>query len=109
MTDLLVPFSVVAEPSAGTTTVRVTGDLDGATAGAVEAALLRAAAAAPEQHLVLDLRELTFFVSSGLRLVVQWDERRRGAFSVLGLDGPMGRVVGLVELEDLDCFALDAA
>jgi anti-sigma B factor antagonist len=52
--------------------VRPVGELDLDTAPVLEQALT-AARTAGAQHVVLDLRKLTFMDSTGLRLVIRWD------------------------------------
>ena len=56
--------------------LRLTGELDIATVPQVEHAL-EAARRAQAAHLVLDLRELTFIDSSGLRMVILFADRAR--------------------------------
>jgi anti-anti-sigma factor len=60
------------------TTVRLAlqGELDVASAGRVEAELARIEQDAPET-LVLDLRELAFMDSTGLRVIIAADDRAR--------------------------------
>jgi anti-sigma B factor antagonist len=87
--------------------VRVTaaGELDLFTSGALQAQLdeLRAAGFA---HVVLDLRELTFMDSSGVRLIFGEDRRARSAgrrFSLIAGNAQVQRVLsvcGLVERLD---------
>ena len=71
MTDYPIPdaFSVRIEPRGEAAVVVPTGELDLATAPALEAALARAFEA-PGSRVVLDLRELEFIDSSGLRTLL---------------------------------------
>jgi anti-sigma B factor antagonist len=84
--------------------VRVTpnGELDLANAGALQAQLdeLRTAGFA---HVVLDLRELTFMDSSGVRLIFREDRRARSAghrFSLIAGNATVQRVLSVCGLAD---------
>jgi anti-anti-sigma factor len=82
------------------TRVRLRGELDIATAGAVAKRL----AALRERHeaVLLDLEELTFIDASGIRLVVDAaeDSRRDGwVFSVTRGSWPVRRVLELLEID----------
>jgi anti-anti-sigma factor len=72
MTDFRIPdsFSVRTEDHGAATVVVPTGELDLATAPALEAALGRAFGAQGPRRVVLDLRELEFIDSSGLRTLL---------------------------------------
>ncbi len=72
MNDLPIPdaFSVRVEPRGEATVVVPVGELDLATAPALEAALARALETAAGRRVVLDLRELEFIDSSGLRTLL---------------------------------------
>ena len=61
-------------PPAATVVVTVPGELDIANAGAIEAALLGAEASGADE-IVLDLSELRFMGSVGLRLLLDAAER----------------------------------
>jgi anti-sigma B factor antagonist len=71
MSDFPIPeaFSVRIEQRSGASVVVPTGELDLATAPALESALARAFEE-PSEHVVLDLRELEFIDSSGLRTLL---------------------------------------
>ncbi len=71
MSEMPIPeaFTVRVEEHAGAAVVVPTGELDLATAPALEAALTRAFGAAAGR-VVLDLRELEFIDSSGLRTLL---------------------------------------
>ena len=60
-------FSIRIEPHGETAVVVPTGELDLATAPALDAALARALESVGAGRVVLDLRELEFIDSSGLR------------------------------------------
>jgi anti-sigma B factor antagonist len=72
MSDLPIPeaFSVRNEQRGGATVVIPTGELDLATAPSLEAALSRAFEDVRTGRVVLDLRELEFIDSSGLRTLL---------------------------------------
>jgi anti-sigma B factor antagonist len=77
-TEMPPDFAVGAEPMGDAYVVAPVGELDLGTVGAVRSAL---AARPPGCHrLVLDLSALTFFDTSGMRLVVETlqDARQRG-------------------------------
>ena len=92
MTDFPIPeaFSVRIEQRGGASVVVPTGELDLATAPALESALARAFQEATEQ-VVLDLRELEFIDSSGLRTLLtarrQAEDARRSFSLVAGHRG----------------------
>ena len=86
MSEFSIPdaFTVRTEDHAGTAVVVPTGELDLATAPALEAALDRAfASTAP--RVVLDLRELEFIDSSGLRTLLTARKRADEAGSAFPL------------------------
>jgi anti-anti-sigma factor len=72
MSEMPIPeaFSVRTEDHGGTAVVVPTGELDLATAPALEAALGRAFESVGSGRVVLDLRELEFIDSSGLRTLL---------------------------------------
>ena len=69
-------FDVRSTEEGGAVRLAFTGELDLASAGRVEEELERAERAKPE-HIVLDLRGLTFMDSTGLRLITSADTRAR--------------------------------
>lgn len=78
------------------------GELDMANAGALQAQLdeLRAAGFA---HVMLDLRQLTFMDSSGVRLIFREDRRARSAghrFSLIAGSPEVQRVLTVCGLEE---------
>jgi anti-sigma B factor antagonist len=88
MSDFQMPesFSVRTERHGDAAVVVPTGELDLATAPALEAALLRAFQAARAGSVVLDLRELDFIDSSGLRTLLtarRQAENAGAAFSLV--------------------------
>ena len=87
MTDLPIPeaFTVRNERRGGASVVIPTGELDLATAPALEAALSRAFEEGSDR-VVLDLRELEFIDSSGLRTLLtarRRAEQSRARFSLV--------------------------
>ena len=72
------PFEVTIEEHGGAVYARLTGELDISTAPRLEEALLRAEADGPAL-LVIDLSELGFMDSTGLRLLIGADGRAREA------------------------------
>jgi anti-sigma B factor antagonist len=96
------PFSVRQEDHDGALVVIPRGELDLATAPALEAALDRALTAAP--RVVLDLRELEFIDSSGLRALLTARRRAQDAgaeFSLVAGDRGLERtleIAGVLEV-----------
>ena len=69
-------FDLTTETNGGTVRLALSGELDIASADHVEATLARVEEDAPPT-LVLDLRQLAFVDSTGLRIIVAADERAR--------------------------------
>lgn len=98
----MLPFKVERQQSNGNVRVIVHGELDMETGPRAEEELRRAEDAKPPV-LVLDLREVTFFDSTGLQLVLDADVRAREegrTFVVLPGDGEPRRVLELAEVTD---------
>ena len=99
----MLPFSVEREQSSSAARVVIRGELDMETGPRAEEELLRAEAGAPPV-LVLDLRDVTFFDSTGLQLVLDADVRAReeGRQFVVALarDGEPRRILELAEVAD---------
>jgi anti-anti-sigma factor len=96
------PFSCNVTQAGDETTVSPRGELDMATAGAVEAELRRARRAG-SRSILLDLSGLTFMDSSGLHLVTRWvNESSRDGFGFELEPGPpaIQRVFELAALTD---------
>ena len=72
----LEPFRCELEPYRDVVHVRAIGELDMAAVPAVGAQLDELAAAG-FAHVVLDLREVSFMDSAGLRLILAWDAKAR--------------------------------
>jgi anti-sigma B factor antagonist len=87
MSDLPIPeaFTVRNESRADASVVIPTGELDLATAPALEAALARAFEQVGAGRVVLDLRELEFIDSSGLRTLLTARKRADEAGAAFSL------------------------
>lgn len=96
-------FSCEIGRTGDTAWVRPVGELDLDTAPRLEETL----AAVREEggpRLVLDLRDLTFMDSTGLRLVIRWDTAaRRDGFDFAIVPGPdvVQRVIRLTGMDDV--------
>jgi anti-anti-sigma factor len=98
----MLPFSVERHPENDVVRVVVHGELDMETAPRVSEELIAAEADAPAT-LILDLRDVSFFDSSGLQVVLDADVRAREAgrtFVVLPGEGEPRRVLELAEVTD---------
>lgn len=96
----MLPFKVERQQSNGRLRVIVHGELDMETGPRAEEELRRAEETRPPE-LVLDLREVTFFDSTGLQLVLDADVRAREegrTFIVAVGDGEPRRVLELAEV-----------
>jgi len=105
--DLPPSFGIQTHREGAALRLAVHGELDLATAPALEEALRRAGEESP--FVVLDLRELRFLDSTGLRTVLQADARSRAdGHSLVVVRGPepvhrvfvLAGVDGLVRLVD---------
>ena len=86
--------------------VRPIGELDIATVPEVDRQLRRLSEAG-DQHLVLDLRDVSFMDSSGLRLILAWRERsgsHDGDFSIIAGNEVVERVFETTRVRDLLTF-----
>ena len=90
-------FSVSRRRAGDAIVVAPAGEIDLATIDALEAGV--DAALEEAGHLVLDLREVTFIDSAGLRLVLE-TSRKATRFSVVRGPREVQRVFGLVGLEE---------
>lgn len=97
----MTPFDLRVGEQGGTTTVSLAGELDLTTVPEVEAALAKATIG---ERLVVDVRELSFIDSSGVRLLMVLDLRSReqGWLFLLARrpDGPVQKVLELCGFED---------
>src|SRR3954462_12193928 len=99
----MLPFTAERQQSDGSVRVIVRGELDMETGPRAEEELRRAEADAPPT-LVLDVREVTFFDSTGLQLVldaaVRAGEGARRFVLAFGAEGEPRRVLELAEVID---------
>ena len=95
-------FEVSTSRSDGVVRVAVTGDVDTATAGDLERALLSAAEQAAAVHV--DLGKVSFIDSSGLRALIvarQAALDASGTFGIVATTPAVDRLLRLTGLEDL--------
>jgi anti-anti-sigma factor len=98
----MLPFTVERQLQSDRIRLVVRGELDLETGPRLREELLIAEADAP-RVLVLDLRDVSFFDSTGLELVLDAEVRAREAgrtFVVLPGDGEPRRVLELAEVAD---------
>jgi anti-anti-sigma factor len=98
----MVPFALERQLSSGVARIAVRGELDLSTGPRLEEEVRRIEAEGPKV-LVLDLREVTFFDSTGLQLVLDADVRAREegrTFVVAPGDGEPRRILELAEVAD---------
>jgi anti-anti-sigma factor len=98
------PFTVDVAEDAGRVRITARGELDLATAGQLEEALLPQVRQG--RHAVLDLRELDFMDSSGVRVVVTAHTaavEHEGRLTLVrgGARSPVGRVLEVSGLEGM--------
>ena len=97
-------FSVTRRPSGDAVVVAPVGEIDLATVDALAQAL--GAARTESEHVVLDLREVTFIDSAGLRLVLE-SSQAGGTFAVVRGPHEVQRVFELVGLDERRLAMLD--
>jgi anti-sigma B factor antagonist len=100
--DGTAPFAIrVARGPAGQTVISVTGDLD-----LVSSELMRGelGAVPAGASVVLDLREVDFCDSAGLRVLIDAELRARTEGGTLRLAAPGPALVRLLELTGVDGF-----
>ena len=98
----MVPFTVERQLSNGTARILVRGELDMETGPRLDEEIRDVEAQRPAV-LVLDLRDVSFFDSTGLQLVLDADVRAREEgrrFVVLPGDGEPMRILELAEVAD---------
>jgi anti-anti-sigma factor len=98
----VVAFALERQLSAGIARIVVRGELDQSSGPRLEEEVRRVESEAPEV-LVLDLRDVTFFDSTGLQLVLDADVRAREegrGFVVAPGDGEPRRILELAEVAD---------
>ena len=97
----LAGFSAEADRSDGTQVFRLRGELDMATAPRLARALSTALDAGPTR-LAIDLRDLTFIDSAGVRVVLAAGRRARDAGAPLVLRSPCRSVRKVLRLTGAD-------
>ena len=98
----MLPFKVERQQSNGHLRIVIRGELDMETGPRAEEELRRAEDDKPPV-IVLDLREVTFFDSTGLQIVLDADVRAREegrTFIVAPGDGEPRRILELAEVTD---------
>jgi anti-sigma B factor antagonist len=95
--ELSEPFRCEIEPARGHVAVVPRGEVDVASVGEIEAAL-RELRESGFNRLVLDLRHVTFMDSTGLRLMLAWDEEARRDGMEFGLVAGGPAVQRLLEI-----------
>ena len=101
------PFRCEVDPDRASVRVRPVGELDLATVPIVDAQLSELVAAG-FTSLVLDLRELRFLDSTGLRLLLSWEARSRAegvALTVIPGPAPIRRVIDVAGVAHLLSFS----
>jgi anti-sigma B factor antagonist len=101
------PFRCEVDPHRASVVVRPVGELDLATAPVVDAQLSELVEAG-FASLVLDLRQLRFLDSTGLRLLLSWDARSRAEgvdLSLIPGPAPVQRVIDVAGVAHLLPFA----
>jgi anti-sigma B factor antagonist len=96
----LEPLGVVVDHGEDRATVRLTGELDLASGDEADGAFRRAEAFG-EPLVVVDLRELEFIDSTGLRLLIGCHERCAAAGQRLVVVQAPGQVRRVIELTEL--------
>lgn len=94
-------LNIDIEAANGRANIALSGELDISSAGRVEDELTSLQSQSPEM-LVLDLRELQFMDSTGLRLIVRADEAARAGgtrFIIVRGPEPVQRVFQIVGLD----------
>ena len=94
-------FQVEMQSGQGTARIRLVGELDLAAVPTFEDHLRRVEADRP-QAIVLDLNDLTFMDSSGLRAIVMADERARAhrrRLAIVPGPPPVRRVFEITQLD----------
>jgi anti-sigma B factor antagonist len=101
------PFRCEVDPDRASVRVRPVGELDLATVPLVDAQLSELVAAG-FTSLVLDLRQLRFLDSTGVRLLLSWDAQSRAdGFDLTVIPGPapVQRVMDVAGVAELLPFA----
>jgi anti-anti-sigma factor len=101
MVEPPTPFEIRSELNADTARLGVVGELDIATAPMLEYEVRTVLARAPSR-LIIDLRELTFIDSSGLRLFILLSERAAEEGWTLGLIRPSEEALPVFQISGAD-------
>lgn len=102
MSDDAYPLRLITHAQGNRTTLEVRGELDLSSADVVARAV-RALHEDGARAIALDLRQLAFIDSSGLRLLLQLDAEARADgfdFAIAEGDGPVRRLLELTNLTD---------
>jgi anti-sigma B factor antagonist len=91
-------FTVTRRRVGDATVVVPAGEIDLATVDQVGAAIEQACGECAGQ-IVLDLREISFLDSTGIRLIVAFSQELNGRFAVVRGTGEVARVFDLVGLD----------
>jgi anti-sigma B factor antagonist len=101
MTQIESPLHLQVEHDGAVTTVRLSGELDAATAGYLRDCLAEVYLQG-ERRVLLDLGELDFMDSTGIGVLVAALKRQRQDGGELALRSPKGTVRKVLELTQLD-------
>jgi anti-anti-sigma factor len=93
-----IPFGIETTADAGVRSIKVTGELDSGTCDAVLAAFERALRERGADTLVLDLKEVSFIDSSGMRAMIQLERDARGRGAPLMVVPPPDDVTELLRI-----------
>ena len=94
-------FAALADTSERSTVLKLQGELDVATAPALEASLASAFAGDPSS-MVVDLSDLTFLDSTGIRVLVSAGRQAEDAGCSLVLLAPTAQVLRVLRLTGVD-------
>lgn len=97
--------AVTSELRDDTLVVRVAGDIDLSSIGAVERAVGEATAPHPDAPLVLDLGSTDFVDSSGVAFLLDLEHGRGARFALAAPSSPVRRVLELISVERLQVTA----
>ena len=97
--DLL---SVTVEEAADSVVVRATGEIDGYTVPSLQRQLDDIVLRHPNQELYIDLRDVTFIDSTGIRLLVHTNRRVRAADGTLIVQRPSSMTRKILETMGVD-------
>jgi anti-anti-sigma factor len=97
MTD----FSYSVDHSGTQAVARLTGDIDLATIADLESAIDAAREATPDGDIVLDMRDVTFIDSSGLRVLVTAHDRQVADEARMTIIHPSPPVLRVLEVTGL--------